>query len=498
MNTVTRLLLIQTALWGVACRATVTPSVAPMPDAATPAPLFEPATIAPSPLPTPQTTVSVEPASTPSADAARPPASPLASQSPRILAVNTIHPLPGGLNQTQVLNSNSPEMVKEDGVLISTFSGKDTDLDHRFVGPFELFLHHIAETAFLDGRDTLWIGLLGRADESLVRLKMLGGVSHLTGPDAPFKELAPLVDDPEGQVYSGPGSRVAVDQLMGRAGQLTDYWQIEAGKTRLLQSWPIPAKNFLIPGRNARSGIFRFEADSPVRLAAVALYGRSGDRFELADYEKFVKDGKRAGPPDKAATIYNPRTLSFVYGRVAGVQSGARWVGTLFDKASDTLKSPGDWLGFPIAALYGNTLGTRQIQAPDLLKRYPTSAVQAQGSYGVLYELTIPLDNPGDTACQYALGFSSPLKMTGDKPGAPMYGNADGKPVMFRGPLRLDWLDTDGKPRQLMRHITLRQGEAGRAFAELGVPPRQRINARLSLIYPADCTPTQLLTITRS
>lgn len=416
-------------------------------------------------------------------------------------AAAPVRALPGALDATPVLNSNNPELVKEGGVLVSTLAGGGSNLDFSFLGPFEVFAHHIAETAFLDGNDTCWIGLVAHNDGTAAAdLRLLAGSSWLSS-EAPFISLDPVVDDPRGGVFSGPGGRVAADWLANRSSLEPTTWTIEPGARRVILSEPIPAKNFGVPSRNARSALLRLEAGRPVRLAYVALFGRLGQPPADAGYLAVLQAGRRAGPPERAATPYEPPARptsgTFIYGRVGGVTLGARWTGRLFERASEVLAAPGDQVGFPIASLALNTLGTGQVQVPAMARRYPEAPPEGHGSYGVTYDLQVPLDNPDQTPRRYALTLSHPQRLPEGRPGKPTYVNPAGRPVTFRGPVRFDYDEAPGRPRRVISHVVLRDGEQGAPFATVTVPPGGRTEGRLTLVYPADCTPPQLLTVAR-
>ncbi|MGB2925530.1 MAG: DUF3370 family protein, partial [Limnothrix sp.] len=66
-----------------------------------------------------------------------------------IVRPQEVRPLPGQLDSVPVFNSNSPEKVLSEGILLSTFptAGKvnpEAHLDFQFDGRFDLFAHHIA------------------------------------------------------------------------------------------------------------------------------------------------------------------------------------------------------------------------------------------------------------------------------------------------------------------------------------------------------------------
>ena len=68
---------------------------------------------------------------------------------------------------------------------------------------------------------------------------------------------------------------------------------------------------------------------------------------------------------------------------------------------------------------------------------------------------------------------------------------------MFRGPLQISGLSApDGQPlgRQTV-HLVLRQGQQGPSLGEERLKPGERKDVRVRLIYPADATPPQVLTL---
>ena len=138
-----------------------------------------------------------------------------------VFQAQEVRPLPGQLDSVPVLNSNSPEVVQTEGVLLSTFPplGKrfpSAHLNFAFEGRFDVFSHHISR--FQTGTPrTLFHGiLLNNPTSKPIRVEILQGASYSTRPDALFLPLPSYVDDPRGTVYAGPGSRVMNDLLRGR------------------------------------------------------------------------------------------------------------------------------------------------------------------------------------------------------------------------------------------------------------------------------------------
>lgn len=66
-----------------------------------------------------------------------------------IVQTQEVRPLPGELDSTPVFNSNSPELIQTEGILLSTFPSAgmrtpEAHLNYPFQGRFDIFAHHIA------------------------------------------------------------------------------------------------------------------------------------------------------------------------------------------------------------------------------------------------------------------------------------------------------------------------------------------------------------------
>jgi len=223
---------------------------------------------------------------------------------------------------------------------------------------------------------------------------------------------------------------------------------------------------------------------------------------DRAAFEAVIARGTLAGPRDATPTAYDPASPptggSFRYGRVAGVSAGDTWHGTLFEGPdAPAPPAPGGRVGFPISTVVLNHVGTGQIQSASLLRRYADTAYQSQGNYGVTYALTVPLDNREDSAQRYTLALSSPLKVEAGAAASAVYAPPAGRRVTFRGPVKLAWRDASGSPQARYAHLVLHDGEDPPPFETLTVPAHTRLEVTLTLMYPADCTPPQLLTVGR-
>jgi hypothetical protein len=74
---------------------------------------------------------------------------PVAQAPAEIVRPQEVRPLPGGLDTVPVFNSNSPELVLEPGILLSTFppggmAHPEAHLDYALSGRFDVFAHHVA------------------------------------------------------------------------------------------------------------------------------------------------------------------------------------------------------------------------------------------------------------------------------------------------------------------------------------------------------------------
>ena len=175
----------------------------------------------------------------------------------------SVRPLPGGLDSVLMVNDNNPELIEDDGILISTFpDGKAASVPVVLNGRFDLFSHHVyAGDAAGSPSSTLWLAVLaaplGNAPVSLQLLSGSTSLSQATGPgqtQAPFLPLPSLMPETTDVVASGPGSRVAGDLLAGRrAAELTNRrWSLVPGAPKQLLLLPIPVAGLdpLLNGRN--------------------------------------------------------------------------------------------------------------------------------------------------------------------------------------------------------------------------------------------------------
>ncbi|MGV3524414.1 MAG: DUF3370 domain-containing protein [Candidatus Sericytochromatia bacterium] len=420
-----------------------------------------------------------------------------------------VFPLPGQLDEQPMLNSNSPEIVQQPGILVSTLPGGPGTpfLDYAFKGDFGVFTHHIAKDE-VPGQRLLYLGLLAtNQSNEPVKLTLKEGASYLSQPDALFKPLPAFAPNPRGLLYAGPGDRVATELIAGTAPLQQTVIEIPPRSTQIVYSLPVTTDVAILPPINGRSTLMHFNSDKPVYLSHLAYFAaKQGQAFKpptLEDYRQLLDARTLAGPREQAPPEYNPGDpplqTGYRYGRVSGVSQGVHWRGRFYDKTT-ILQRPqvGETAAYPLSAVYLKRWGTAQNQSGDMLRRYPDTAYQSHGNYGVRYELDIPLDNVTPQFQTYALGLSQPSAMEGTPKQASMtYLNPPTKAVMFRGSARLRWQDEYKQSQDRLVHLVLRNGEQTAPIEMVTVPPRTRYDLRLSLIYPADCTPPQLLTLKR-
>jgi hypothetical protein len=414
----------------------------------------------------------------------------------RVTVPQTVLPLPGGLDSVPVFNSNSPEIVLSPGVLLSTFPGEgranpEAHLNFPLQGRFDVFSHHVTNGSKVGPR-TLYLGLvIGNLSDKRVHVELLNALSFATKPDAPFITLEPVLDNKHGKLFAGPGDRVALDQLRNKKQHGWDRRiGLAPGEIKVIYQLPL---------KNGRTGALSIETDGPVYLASLAAsareksFGREGEP-ELSDW-KAVLDLPLAKPRDKTPSVPGAGG-ALVFGRVAGVQSGTSWQSYLtndLDKTHLSLKS-GDTLSFPISTIVGGTHGTRQIQSAPMLVRYADTAYAAHGNYGLLYNLTLPLYNGSENEITAAVSLQTPLKDWNKSDSLQFFQTPPDK-IFFRGNVKFDWFDEKGKHHKKLVHIVQKQGQQGEPLVEIALPVGKQINLQCSLIYPADCTPPQVITI---
>ncbi|MFW6316636.1 MAG: DUF3370 domain-containing protein [Cyanobacteriota bacterium] len=411
-----------------------------------------------------------------------------------------VQPLPNSLNQVPVFNSNSPELVQGEGILLSTFpeDGKTSSQAHLnfpFNGRFDLFAHHVAKPPNEDDLSTLYLGiLLHNPTNETVTVDILSGASYLSQPDAPFIELPSTTENPEGEVYSGPGSRVMDDILREkRHWQFPSQVEIPPESNHLLLNAPIPVRPF-DPPLNGRSTYLQLESDGEVYAASLAQYAPRTDTGRerpptLSEWETLLTGGELSTPRDTAPTP-SDNTENIIYGRVAGVSQGSKWEATV-DVDLDTVEEA---VSYGISTLVGGRLGTDQVQSAPMLARYPDTAYAAHGNYGVEYDLSFNLNNTTTQPREVSLALETPVKAD-DLSNRLKFLDSPSSQVFFRGTIQLTYRDEQGSEQTEYFHLAQHHGERGEPLLNLTIPSQASRTVEVNLVYPPDATPPQVLTI---
>ncbi|WP_225889376.1 DUF3370 domain-containing protein [Halomicronema hongdechloris] len=479
-------------------------------------------------------------------------------QSGDMVQRHEVRALPGQLDGIPMFNSNSPEVVQREGILLSTFPAEEmaaprAHLDFPLQGRFNLFAHHIARGLTQTDRRSLFLGVLvHNPGQQPVKLEVLQGVSYLS-QEAPFHDLPAYVANPNGNVYAGPGSRTMTDMLQDKPQEhWPDRITIPPGHVSLLMNVPIPLRRLTVPTNgtlppgspipvkptdviaalphmqlglplqsgnwmagspaladgqalpsNGRTALMYLSSDGPVHLASLAMYAprlANGDERvpTLSEWIALLKTGDLAGPRDISPTPpENKSAEPFYYGRVAGVAQGERWDAIATDDPdSDSLSipNPGEAFSYVISTLDRNTLGTGQIQSAPMLARYPDTAYRAHGNYGVHYSLTLPLKNPTDDAQMVLLKFQTPLQDESLKDGLRFRQPPDDA-IFFRGTVRIQATNRLGLQQSRYVHLVQRRGQAGEPLLKLELPPGEQRQVVVDFLYPPDATPPQVITV---
>ena len=437
------------------------------------------------------------------------PASPALPAASTLLRPQSVSPLPGGLDAVLMLNDNNPELITAPGVLLSTFpsAGRarpEAHLDVPLTGRFDLFSHHVyaGRPETLDS--TLWLAVLAQPrGNQPVTLRLLAGSTALSQatdrlqPAAPFLPLPALLPQ-DGLVFSGPGSRVAGELLnRQRSSLLPQQWNLTGGTPTTLLMLPLPVRG-LDPLLNGRNLQLRLQSDGPISLATLAALGQSDTPPSGGDWLA-VLDGPLS-PREHSPTPRGARG-PMIYSRVSGVQIGSRWSATITDPGQRWLSASRAPISWPISSLERGSLGTAQVQTAELKRFYPGTAWAAHGNYGVEYDLSIPLRNNRPRVARLQLQLDSPLKH--DQPlGGLRFKPEPARAVMFRGTVEVSGLDVEvgaggtiSASGRRQFHLIQRAGQQGPALGTVTLAPGASRQLRVRLIYPADATPPQVLSL---
>lgn len=390
----------------------------------------------------------------------------------RTAQVRPVHPLPGQLDRTALVNSNHPEILRDTGIALSTLPwAGPVHLGQPQSGAFGIFAHHNNRS----GR-TLNQGILLHNPSDRPVTVTIRTTAVRTTQEAPYRDRrADIVPAPDGQQTSGPGDASADLALR----QWID------GEPRQVVVPPggwLPLSLKGVPQGAEITSRLDLETDGPVHTAVV--FDEAG-----SDVEQMVqrlRDGRRLppNPGDKVPT--EPGAPGpIIFGRVAGIQEGRAWQGRLELEPGQgyTLSGPATEKGFVLVGKASNTLGTGQDQAAPLPHRYADAAFKAHGNYGVLHELDVPLRNASSGRQRVSFLFDTPTP-------------APGLSRAFRGTLAFTWTASDGTERTQYANVNQRAGEdASKALFTLDLPAGATAPVRVRFIYPANATPPHVLRI---
>lgn len=426
-----------------------------------------------------------------------------------VVIPQVVRPLPGQLDTVPVFNSNSPELVLKEGILLSTFpsEGKKVPTAHLnfpFRGRFDVFVHHVARAEPPEDLRSLYLGIiLHNPSTQPVTVNILQGASYLSQPDAPFIQLPSFSDNILGTVFAGPGDRVVSDVLRGQRQDIFPAQIIiPPGQSQMLLNLPIPVKG-LTPPLNGRSTLLRLRSNGTVYAASLAMFAKPNpDGSEraptLEEWQSLLDNSDLAGPRDKTPTPPEENGKRRIYGRVAGVAQGSQWRALLVDSSKAkylTIPEPGQAFSYGISTLHDGTLGTGQIQSAKMLVRYPDTAYFAHGNYAIQYSLTLPLYNNSQNPQTVSVSLQTPLKEEQlVKPGLRFFATP-ARQVFFRGTVRIRYKDDEGKPQTQFIHLVQKRGQPGEPLALLNMKAGDLRLVQVDLLYPPDATPPQVLTV---
>ncbi len=454
----------------------------------------------------------------------------LIAQSDVITIPQEVRALPGGLDNVPVFNSNSPELISGDGILLSTFpsrgkSDPSAHLNYTFSGRFDIFSHHVAKGQ--DDRDTRTVYesiLVHNPGDRSVTLSVRDGASYIS-QESPWNEAVSGVSNLYSNNFSGPGSRVTNDVLRGRRqssfpAQLT----IPPRESRLLLNAPIPLRRLDVvtdgslppnspitpppvsassgegPRLNGRSTLLRMTSSGPVYLASLAMHAPQSDGNEwvptLEDWKEVLFRGQLAAPRDRSPSRPGSRDSPFRYGRVAGVAQGSQWRATLSDRGSSQLAipQPDAHISYVLSTVERNTFGTRQVQSAPLIARYGDTAYRANGNYGIEYNLDLPLYNNTEAPQTVSLSVQTPIQNDSLEDALQFYDSPADR-VFFRGTVLFLYEEEDGRSRAAYTYIVQNSGQQGQPLLTMTLAPGEQRDMNVQFLYPPDATPPQVLTI---
>ena len=421
-------------------------------------------------------------------------------KAPSRTIVETVRALPGQLDSVEMFNSNSPEIVKNTGILVSTFPAtsmahSEAHLNHALTGEINFFLHHINNRVEEKDLKTVYVGLLVyNSSTQTANVKVLTAASNLSQPDAPFVTLPPLEKNDAGEIFAGPGDRSMLEILRGQRDDklLKEKVEIPSHHYALLLNQPIPVDK-LNPPVNGRSALIKIETDQPLYAATLSSVQSYEEKAPtLKEWQKILEQSDLVTPRERSATEPG-KPGPIIYGRVAGVQKGSLWIANIVNSKDNEYYEVGqiETQNFPISTVPGHTFDTTQIQSAPLIVRNAESAYLANGNYAVHYSLRIPMHNTATVERMVTIRIQNPLS---DAKNNFYFSEPASTRVFFRGSVKV----TSGlpaKPEVHFFHLVMHQGERGPAVFQKLLAGSKKEEVQIDLYYPPDATPPQVLTI---
>ncbi|MGB8702874.1 MAG: DUF3370 domain-containing protein, partial [Thermosynechococcaceae cyanobacterium] len=416
-----------------------------------------------------------------------------------IVRPTDVRPLPGKLDNVPMVNSNSPEWLKKEGILLSTFPaiGKadpKAHLGYPLSGQFEYFDHHY----ILNPPDlkTIYIGI--------VAYNPGRDPIQLTIPDAASNLVLPLPGTTP-RPY-GDGTRVSDAILKGvHSPDIPKSILIPPQTYRMLLNQPIPVKGLKRP-LNGRSTHLRLNSRNAktnepalIYVASLAMYAKflpNGQEQAptLTAWTTLLNQGNLAQPRDKTPTPPQAVGGSLVYGRVSGVQQGSRWAANLTSPNREVLNlpTPDKPISYALSTLRGGNFGTKQVQAATLLVRYGDTAYEAHGNYDVHYDLTAPLYNNSDRPQTVKVFIETPLNLANNT--SLTFHQKATSSAVFAGLVRLRYKDDTGQPVEQYVTVKQQRGQITQPLLTVALQPKETRPVQVDFLYPPDSTPPQVLT----
>ncbi|MBC7475205.1 MAG: DUF3370 family protein, partial [Candidatus Sericytochromatia bacterium] len=256
---------------------------------------------------------------------------------------------------------------------------------------------------------------------------------------------------------------------------------------------------------NGKTTMFKLNSDGPLYVAELAMFKRSSifsTDDTNPDIDEWISLLNNSNVSEKRDHIPTPLNINyqgiFYYSRVSGVVKGNKWDAKIINE-NDYFKIPNKSKGVAYALnnVYNHTFGTNQAQSGNVIKRYSDTAYQSHANYGVTYDIEIPLYNLNQEATSVAISFDSPIRTVDDirQDKVSYYENPPEK-ITFRGDFKVEYQNSLGNIVKKYIHVVQRSGQSGLPLVSIFMQPGDKRNVKISYVYPADCTPPHILTIT--